>query len=316
MQYPYKIIDAHCDTISEILDSGETLAENGKHIDLKAMRQYNGYVQLFAAWIDETKENSLSRTLEIIDKFYNELKKNEQHLQLITNGNDLRRVMEGGTCGAILTVEDARAVCGSLANLRMLYRLGVRAMTLSWNRDNDVADGTFSARNIGLTPFGREVVREMNRIGMIIDVSHMTKKGFWAVLEESKMPVMVSHSNCSAVFEHPRNLDDEQIKAMIQTGGMIGINFYPKFLSEENHGMEDLLRHIEHILSLGGEKCIGLGTDFDGVPELPKGIGGVRDLHRLFSKMKERGFSDSLIGDISHRNFENFLFKMLKNEKI
>lgn len=316
MRYPYRIIDAHCDTISEILASGESLSENRRHVNLKAMQQYSGYIQFFAAWIDEEKENSLSHTLEIIDKFYGELEQNKEVIQGITNRDDLQSVISSGRCGAVLTVEDARAICGKLSNLRMLYRLGVRAMTLSWNHDNDVSDGTFSERNIGLTPFGKEVVREMNRLGMIIDVSHMTQKGFWTVMEESNMPVMASHSNCSAIFKHPRNLEDEQFRAIIQTGGMIGINFYPAFLSQNDCGTEELLRHIEHILELGGEKCIGLGTDFDGVPTLPRGIGGATDLHRLFEKMKENGFSDSLIADISHRNFEKFLFKMLKNEKM
>ncbi len=315
MQYPYKIIDAHCDTISEILDSDENLLENTKHLNLKEMQKYKGYVQFFAAWIDEEKENSLARTLEIIDKFYTELEKNKNELQLITTRDVLCEVLRQGKCGAILAVEDARAICGSLANLRMLYRLGVRAMTLSWNRDNNVSDGTFSERNIGLTAFGKEVVNEMNRIGMIIDVSHMTKEGFWSVLRQSSEPVMASHSNSSAVFEHPRNLDDEQIKAIIQSGGMIGINFYPAFLSDDGCDIDDILRHIEHILNLGGEKCIGLGTDFDGIPTLPKGIEGAGDLHYIFEKMKEKGYQDSLIADISYRNFENFLFKMLKNEK-
>lgn len=316
MQHPYRIVDAHCDTISEILDSGEELLENSRHLSLQKMRQYDGYVQFFAAWIDETKENSLSRTLEIIDKFYTELNKNQDVMQLITDSESLQKTLESGKTGAVLAVEDARAICGSLANLRMLYRLGVRAMTLSWNHDNDVSDGTFSERNIGLTDFGVEVVREMNRIGMIVDVSHMTRKGFWDVLEQSGMPVMASHSNCDAVFAHPRNLDNEQLKAMIKSGGMIGVNFYPLFLSDKKEGIDSILRHIDHILALGGEHCIGLGTDFDGVPELPTGIENAADLHHLFEKMKEIGYSDSLIENISHRNFENFLFKMLKNKKM
>ena len=314
-QYPYQIVDSHCDTISEILDTGEELRANGRHLSLEHMLKYKGYIQFFAAWIDEKKENWLARTLEILDRFYQELEKNSDRLTLITGRESLAQVAGGNKIGALLAVEDARAICGSLANLRMLYRLGVRAMTLSWNHDNDVADGTFSKREQGLSAFGREVVGEMNRIGMMIDVSHMTRQGFWEVMEESCAPVFASHSNCSAVFAHPRNLDDEQIKAIIETGGMIGLNIYPEFLAEGgNAGIDDILRHADHILSLGGEHALGLGTDFDGIPTLPEGIANAGELYRLFDKMKEIGYSDSLIAAMSSQNFINFLDKMLKNE--
>lgn len=315
-RYPYQIVDAHCDTISEILDSGEELFANNRHLSLEHMFRYSGYIQFFAAWIDEKKENWLARTLEILDRFYQELEKNSERLTLITGRESLAQVAAGEKAGALLAVEDARAICGSLANLRMLYRLGVRAMTLSWNHDNDVADGTFSERGQGLTAFGREVVREMNRIGMMIDVSHMTRQGFWDVMEESRAPVFASHSNCSAVFTHPRNLDDEQIKAIIEAGGVIGLNIYPEFLADgQNAGIDDILRHAEHILSLGGEHALGLGTDFDGIPTLPDGIANAGELYRVFDKMKEVGYSDSLIAAISSRNLIDFLDKMLKNEK-
>ncbi len=316
MPYPYQVFDAHCDTISEILDSGEELVSNQRHLNLEWMRCYNGYIQIFAAWIDEKQPNWLVRALQIIDCFYAEMQKNKDSLLLITDSSTLQRVKEEKKIGAVLSIEDARCLCGSLANLRMLHRLGVRAITLSWNHDNDVADGTFSVRNAGLTPFGKEVVKEMNRLQMVIDVSHMTRKGFWDVMEVSDMPVIASHSNCDAVCPHPRNLDDGQILELIRTGGMIGLNIYPEFLTANGTAdLDDILRHSDHILSLGGERILGLGTDFDGVPKLPEGISHAGELYRLFDKMKQIGYKDSLIEDITHRNFENFLDKMLKNEK-
>ncbi|MBQ3554193.1 MAG: dipeptidase [Clostridia bacterium] len=315
MKYPYTIVDSHCDTCAELLDRGEELLQNEGHISLTELKKYRGYIQFFAAWIDENKENWLSRACAIIDKFYQELEKNKDSMLLIQNSSDLKRALDEKKVGAILAIEDGRAICGELSNLRTLYRLGVRAMTLAWNHDNDLTGGTLTKDNDGLTSFGKDVVREMNRLGMMVDVSHLPKKSFWDVLEITDSPVFASHSNCEAIHKHPRNLDDEQIKALIQTGGMLGISVYPAFLTDKEASLDDVIKHIDHVLSLGGEKILGIGTDFDGIPNLPVEMKNAGDLHLLFDKMKKIGYKDSLIDAITHGNFVNYLDKALKNEK-
>ena len=315
MQKDYTIVDAHCDTMSELLDSGEPFLKNDRHLNLEMTGQYKGYIQFFAAWIDENSPNWLSRTLAIIDKCYQELEKNRQNMQLVLSGNDIHTALKNGKTGMVLAIEDSRAICGSLANLRMLYRLGVRAMALAWNGNNDITDGIASGRGAGLTDFGREVVREMNQLGMIIDVSHITRQGFGDVLETTKSPVMASHSNAYTVCPHRRNLDDRQIEAMIKNEGFIGVNIYPEFLNNtESADITDIIRHIDHFLSLGGENTIGLGTDFDGVPVLPADIQNAGELYRLFDELLRLGYSQTLVDKISHQNMIAFLENLLKNE--
>jgi len=309
----YTIVDAHCDTAEKLLDKDEALLSNTGHLSLEMMQSYSGYVQFFAAWISKEEQNPILRTLEIIDKIKTEIQKNMSQLEEIRSAQDLISVLACKKCGAVLAIEDARALCGSLSVLRMYYELGVRAITLAWNDDNDVADGALSARGAGLTDFGKSVVREMNRLHMIVDVSHIAPKGFWDVLSISEAPVMASHSNCNAVCVHKRNLDDRQIVALIYQQGFIGINLYPIFLS--NHGSADIatiLGHIEHILSLGGENILGLGSDFDGVDNLPNGILGANDYISLFDEMARIGYSDALIAKITHENMINFMKRIEK----
>lgn len=309
----YTIVDAHCDTAEKLLDKDEALHSNTGHLSLEMMQSYSGYVQFFAAWISKEEQNPILRTLKIIDKIKTEIQKNKSQLEEIRSAKDLISVLARKKCGAVLAIEDARALCGSLSVLRMYYELGVRAITLAWNDDNDVADGALSARGAGLTDFGKSVVREMNRLHMIVDVSHIAPKGFWDVLSISNAPVMASHSNCNAVCAHKRNLDDRQIQALIYQQGFIGINLYPVFLS--NSGRADIttiLRHTEHILSLGGENILGLGSDFDGVDNLPNGILGANDYIALFNEMARIGYSDALIAKITHENMINFMKRIEK----
>lgn len=309
----YTIVDAHCDTAEKMLDRGEPLLSNTGHLSLEMMKEYGGYVQFFAAWIAKEEQNPILRTLQMLDNLKTEIRKNKPQIEEIRSVHDLVSVLENGKCGAVLAIEDARALCGSLAVLRMYHELGVRAITLAWNDDNDVADGALSARGAGLTDFGKRIVREMNRLHMIVDVSHIAPKGFWDVLSISDAPVMASHSNCKTVCAHKRNLDDEQIRALIRKQGFIGLNLYPAFL--ENCDVADtktILRHVEHILSLGGENSLGLGSDFDGVDALPKGIFSAREYTALFDEMARIGYSDGLIAKITHKNMINFMKRIEK----
>ncbi len=317
IKYPYKISDAHCDTIEYLTDNEDSLRINSRHLSLEHMLKYDGYIQCFAAWIDREHENSLQRALNMFDAFFKEYDKNKDAMEIVKDNASLNSVLNSGKIGAMLTVEDARALSGDINNLYKFYDIGVRAMTLTWNYDNDICSGTYTENDTGLTSFGREVVREMNRLGMIVDVSHLSRKSFWDVLDITEKPIMASHSNSYKVYPHPRNLDDYQIKAIIKNKGYIGINIYPNFIANKDIvSINDILLHIKHIHSLGGENVLGLGTDFDGIPTLPCEIKNAGDLYKLFDKMKEKGFKNSLIDRISHKNFVNFVVNSFKNEKI
>jgi membrane dipeptidase len=207
------IVDAHCDTITTIMKCGEGLRKNNCHIDISRLKNYDSYVQFFAAFIspEHAKMGALKRTLSIIDRLYQEIENNKQDIMLCCNYNDMEDAFAGRKIAAVLTIEGGEALEGSLASLRMLYKMGVRGMTLTWNYRNQIADGVIDGiSGGGLTPFGRDVITEMNRLGMLIDVSHISEAGFWDVINLTAAPIIASHSNSKKLCSHPRNLTDEQ----------------------------------------------------------------------------------------------------------
>jgi membrane dipeptidase len=177
---------------------------------------------------------------------------------------------------------------------------------------NDLGDGVDSVKEAGLTSFGREVVKEMNRLGMIVDVSHLNEKGIWDVVELSEKPIIASHSNAKTLCSHRRNLTDKQIKAIAQKGGVIGINFAPQFLRDEGQAtLEDVLNHIDYICELVGEDYIGFGSDFDGISSTPEGLKDISYFPAILEGLRKRGYTQEQIDKISHRNFENLIKKIL-----
>ncbi len=303
----YKIIDAHCDTASELLDRNENLKDNTCMINKAYMDEYESYVQVFAAYVSKKVKNPMDRAIKILEKAKNEIRKND--IDLILCCEDLERTLKEKRCGAILSIEDARALCGKIMPLYFFYNFGVRMITLAWNDDNEVTDGADSIKQTGLTNFGRDVVKEMNRLNMIIDVSHISERGFWDVLETTNAPVIASHSNCYRECHHARNLKYEQIKSLIDTGGMMCINIYPPFLENEpdRADVKSIIRHIEYALSLGAENNLGLGSDFDGIDATPKGLNNLKDYQKLFKEFEKMNYSQELIDKITHQNFIKFM---------
>ena len=303
----YTVIDAHCDTAAELLDRSEKLRNNSCMVNVEFMKKYNSYIQFFAAYVSKKNNNPMLRAVEILDKVKEEIEKND--INLILKHSDLEETIKEESSGAILAIEDARVLCGSLASLRFFYEYGVRAITLAWNDNNEVTDGANSNRNAGLTEFGIEVVKEMNKLGMIIDVSHITETGFYDVLATSNTPVMASHSNCYSLCNHRRNLKDEQIKALVKNKGIMCINIYPAFLEKnpDDASVDSIIRHIDYALSLGCENNLGLGSDFDGIDTTPKGISNLKDYEKLFSKMLNLGYNKEIIDKITFKNISSFI---------
>ena len=294
----FTVFDAHCDTIAKLVDFGGELRDNTYHVDFNRIQKSGGYIQVFAAFVDKKVKPPVQRAIELIDKYYEEIEKNRAIVMHCINTAEIENALAQNKIATLLSVEGGEVIEGSLASLRMLYRLGVRIMTLTWNYSNEICDGIGETRGGGLTEFGRKAVKEMNRLGMIIDVSHISVKGFWDVIGLSRQPVVATHSNAKSLCEHPRNLDDEQIKAIFDVDGCIGVNFYPPFVFGERCTIEDIVNHIEYLLELGGENNIGLGSDFDGISSLPDGVHGVEDTEKIIDEMLRRGYKEELINEL------------------
>lgn len=309
------IVDTHCDTITKIMESGDNLQKNACHLDIERMKKYGSYVQFFAAFIDPiySQAYSMRRAVQIIDKLYEQVELYKEDITLCCNYNDIMNAQANNRIAALLSIEGGEALQGDISALRMFYKLGVRSICLTWNHRNEIADGVKDAStNGGLTPFGRQVIREMNRLGMIIDVSHLSEKGFWDVIELSTSPIMASHSNTKRICSHARNLTDEQILAIKDNNGVIGINLYPVFLNDTGKAdTTDIIRHIEHICSLAGIEHVGIGADFDGIEYTPEDIKGVQDLQKIFKELVKLNYSEDYIEMIAGKNFMRLIRSVL-----
>lgn len=315
----HTLFDAHCDTLSKLTDLGGDLARNDFCVDLERMgRSGGGHIQVFAAFVDkrDIKVSPLERVLMQIDTYYTEIEKNSEKIRHCTNAKEAECAVQSGKCAAFLSVEGGEAIEGRIENLRILYRLGVRMMTLTWNYQNELCDGIGEMRGAGLTDFGKKIVLEMNKLGMIVDVAHISQKGFWDVAEICRRPMAVTHSGAYSVFEHPRNVTDEQIRQISADGGCIGVCLYPEFLRGEPCAAEDAVRHIEHILSVGGEDCVGIGTDFDGIPETVTDICHIGQGERLAEIMLARGYSETLVRKIMSENFLRLMRSLSESDEV
>lgn len=313
------ICDCHCDTLTELYNKNASLYENEQHFDIKRQIALGGGLQFCAIYVPTEVfryQGGLRYTLCLLDKYNQEIKK------LHENGSDVLQVRTAEDAGnvlkhkaaTLLAIEEGGAIDGSLEALRCLYELGVRAMTLTWSNRNDIADGiNEEATGSGLTLFGKQVVAEMNRLGMLVDVSHISTAGFWSVIETSTKPIIATHSNAKSLCSHPRNLNNEQIKALAQNGGLAGITFAGQFLEEDwrNACIESVYKHIDYMLNLiGNDDHIGFGSDFDGISHPPYNIQGVQDYKPLIEYLSKY-YSDETINKITHQNVINLLQKVL-----
>lgn len=322
---PLFVIDSHCDTPSHLWDYGETLENTTAQVSLPFLQAYAGAVQFFASFTNPYEADPAQYCWDVLRGFCAQLQAYPDVISLVTSYEQLSERLQEGKIAAILTVEGGQVIGEDLTLLSALYCAGVRAMTLTWNFDNAIGGGvlgSFCSReeaerrfrtgkglgSRGLTPFGREVVREMNRLGMMVDVSH----GSPALVEEvaacSSRPFLASHSNAMAVCPHPRNLTDAQFLKLVECGGMVGVSFVPSFLSKKDSAtINDVIRHIEHFLSLGGENCIGLGSDFDGMDQTPSDLLNSGDLGQLYDALLKRNYSETLVKKIFFDNYHTFL---------
>jgi membrane dipeptidase len=310
-----KLIDLHCDTILMCVDTeGKTkLKKNNLCIDIEKLKRADSLAQFFAMYIDLEKDKQpLNRCLDMIDCFYRELEENSKDIAFAGSISDMEKNKAEGRISAILTIEEGGAIEGKLENLRNLYRLGVRLMTLTWNFPNCIGypNHEWKHSDKGLTIFGEEVVAEMNRLGMIIDVSHLSDRGFYDVARLSKTPFVASHSNARAIQDHSRNLTDDMLVTLANKGGITGINLEPSFIGGDG-SLEIMVKHIKHMRNIAGIEVVAIGTDFDGTSPLTA-IKNAGEMRLLCDVLTKSGFSSEEIEKLMYKNAERVMKSIFK----
>lgn len=334
-----KVVDMHCDTISELFKARErgeagSIFDNQLHIDLNKMKKGDYFLQNFAMFVHLGREQDpFHYAMKLVDIFYTELGRYEDQIGIVKSWNDIEENRRQGRMSAMLTLEEGGICKGDLACLRDFYRLGARMMTITWNFPNELGfpngkdESASPARPVpdtvhGLTETGIAFVQEMERIGMIIDISHLNDAGIWDVFRYTKKPFVASHSNARVLAHHPRNLTDEMIRALAERGGVAGINYYASFLKDRQdesadtplvssrdavqkmplHSLcSDMVAHMKHMKQVGGIGCIGLGSDFDGI-DTPTEMKDCSGMQLLADTMSRSGFTTGEIEAVFHGN--------------
>lgn len=274
----------------------------------------------------------LETALENIDMFLDEAPKSEGMISLIRTRSDLPEEVRPGQISVILHFEGGMPLQGSIHQLRNFYRLGLRSMQLTWNFRNELGDGVWENQTRGgLTRFGVEVVKEMNRLGMVVDLAHLNREGFFHALKVAQAPLIVSHANACGMLDNPRNLADDQIKAIAAQGGLVGILALPERIAKKDAALDDLLRHLDYMVELVGVEYVALGLDFvkyDGPrtlkdrhhplhkPPLVKDLEEVEDLPKLIEGLGSRGYQEKEIALILGANYLRVLKTILPEQAV
>lgn len=307
MKFP--VLDLHCDTayrlLGEKFDNAGSLRKNELHIDLERAGTLDGYAQCFACFTSPLEK--LPANLSVIGLFEREIATilretdaNADFIQVAYSAKEIAENLNNGKMSAILTIEGPAGFDYNADLLEDLYRIGFRITTLGWNEQNPLTGSCVTGG--GLSELGSAYVKEAQRVGMIIDVSHISDEGFWDIMNITSKPIIASHSNSRAIWNHPRNLTDDMYLAICKTSGTVGINLYNDFLGN-NPTIDTVCDHILHFLQVAGtDKHISLGSDFDGIDLMPAGITGVQDYQKLADRLLALGLSDTTVENIFWNN--------------
>jgi membrane dipeptidase len=296
------VIDGHCDSIGDQLEQGRWLGERSAkgHIDLPRLRDGGITAQFFACYVPQAyqRHGATTHALERLDQLLRLADQLPDQLVIARKAGDIKRAKAEGKIAAIAGLEGAEALDASIGVLRQFYRLGVRNLGLAWNFRNAACDGVSESRtNGGLTQFGTKVVEECNRLGILIDLSHLSPAGVDDVLNTSLQPVIASHSNARALCDHPRNLTDAQLEAVAMRGGVVGVTFVDAFLNVKNPSratLDDVITHIEYMLNRIGPDSVAIGSDFDGCTT-PADLPDATAYPRLTAKLLDRGHAPEVV---------------------
>jgi membrane dipeptidase len=343
------VIDAHEDILLRLLDpeDGRALDEQSwiGHVNFGSWRQGGINAVFFAVWMSPEqykKEKAVERAHAMIDCLDSQVSRFPDRLAKCDAADEVRQAVASGKVAAMLGIEGGVAINDTIGNIEIFRDRGVRYMTLTWRgnlkwagssqNSSPAAWGRLARRGRpavadeqlstgGLTALGREIVLEMNRVGMVVDLSHVSDQTFFDAISVTQKPVMISHSNCRALSPHPRNVTDDMLRALASNGGVMGINFWsdllePNAKSRDDEGatsvtLEHVLNHIDHVVKVAGIDHVGIGTDFEGMSSLPLGLENASKMPVVFEGMRRRGYSEQ---DIIKFAGENFLRVLQANE--
>lgn len=310
------IIDLHCDTVLRLVEGGRLAGMEGGHVDIPRLRRGGSLAQCFAifvppdAYAPEAGPEGPDRYVKrAYGAFLREMEANREDIRQARSLADIEDNRRAGRLSAVLTIEDAVSLDGKLERLDGYAGMGVKMVALLWNHENSLGypNSPDSAKHaLGLKPFGLEAVERMEELGIAVDVSHLSEGGFWDVVRVGRKPFIASHSCARALRDHPRNLTDEQLRAVADRGGVVGVNFYAAFLHdregpEKNAATaEDIAQHLLHMKKVAGADILALGSDFDGISSQLsfRDFGGMEELTRTLG----RWFSDEELEAICWRN--------------
>lgn len=299
MERKLSVFDAHCDTISRILWKQEELDNNGGMVSLDRTEQaFARYCQIFALWSTGNHVEDDYRAL--LQCFRTQMKRHCDRIVQCRTAQDVEQAHRQGKAAAFLSIEGAELIGCDPARLDEAAAEGVVAINLTWNHANDLSGSSREDSERGLTPLGRQFVARMEDLHILVDVSHLSEAGFWDVMEQARKPILASHSNAKSVWNHTRNLTNEQITAIIKNQGVIGVNFFQDFVGG-SLDLDAVRVHLDCMLALGGSASIALGGDWDGCDTI-EALPSIEHLDRLYEHLMRHGYSEPVLQDLFYNN--------------
>ena len=312
------IIDGHSDFLEKSFNEKMTIDDKKLMFNLDDAYLKRPYIQFSAIFINskytnENIENGYIRTNDILNHYEKnyEILREKYNLINVIDLDSLNKIKTQNKIGIVLTIENMDAIGGQISKIEEFFNKGVIIMSLTWNNDNLLACGAKTKNDIGISDFGIRAINKMNELGIVVDVSHLSRNSFFDLVNINQGRIIATHSCVNSLCENVRNLTDGQIKYIAKKGGIIGVCFYNKFLTnkKEYATIDDIIDHITYIANLTSILNVGIGSDFDGISKeaLPVGINGVQNLENLIDRMLTRGFSNFEVSKIMGENFYNYL---------
>ena len=307
-------IDLHCDTASRLLYENLSLNKSICKVDIEKLRKSKALAQVFANFIElNIVDNPYEEFKKMYNNFIGEIDKNSRDIVIVRNLSELENANANGKIGAFLAIEEGEVLEGKVERVKEMYNLGIRFITLTWNFKNSIGypNRDYKYKEKGLTEKGKEIVNEMEILGIIPDCSHLSDGGFYDLVNICKKPFIATHSNARAVTNHPRNLTDDMIVKLSNKGGVMGLNFCAPFLGDkEIPDMLQMIAHLKHVKNVGGIDVLALGTDFDGI-ENEVEIKNIGEIGKLSQALIKEGFKESEIDKIFFGNVKRVIKECL-----